>query len=84
VPLTLENIQHGVPIERKVYSTLKKYKDSIINNPRSSLMPHHKKLAHLYSLPKIYKNRISLQPLINSRNSPCQPVVKHLLKIVSP
>jgi hypothetical protein len=71
-------------IERKVYNTLKKYKDNITDKLRSNFTPHCSTPPHLYGLPKIYKNGIPLWPIVSSRNSPCQPLAKHILKILSP
>lgn len=71
-------------IERKIYSTLKKYKEHIPDRLRTSLTPHYSKPPHLYGLPKIHKPDIPLRPITSSRGSPTSSLARFLLKIIRP
>lgn len=71
-------------MEAKIYRTLYKYLIAFLNqHERYRLIPRHSKPPHLYGLPKIHKLNILLRPIVSYRNSPCCPVVKFFLQIIT-
>ncbi|GJQ77914.1 hypothetical protein Trydic_g6734 [Trypoxylus dichotomus] len=72
-------------VESKIQQTLKTYKSDLPNQLSwQKLTPRYTKPPHLYGLPKIHKPCTPLQPIVNSRNSPCHPLAKFLLDIRAP
>ncbi|GJQ86456.1 hypothetical protein Trydic_g10363 [Trypoxylus dichotomus] len=72
-------------VESKIQQTLKKYKSDLPNQLSwQKLTPRYTKTPHLYGLPKIHKPGAPIRPIVSSRNSPCHPLTKFLLDIITP
>ena len=61
-------------VERKIYTTLKQYKNELPDRLRSKVTRHFNKPLVLYGLPKIHKPETLPRPIVGSRNSPCNPL----------
>ena len=70
--------------EKKLSQILGKNKDLIPQTKYRQLIQHYSKLPHIYGLPKIHKDDISLRPVVSNRGSACHPLSCFLVEIISP
>ena len=70
--------------KRKPSQILSKNKDLVPQRKYKQLIQHYSKLPHIYGLPKIHKDGISLRPIVSCRGSACHPLSCYLVEIVTP
>ena len=65
--------------ERKLSQILGKNQDLIPQTKYRQLIQYYSNLPHIYGLPKIHKDDISLRPMVSNQGSACHPLSRFLI-----
>jgi hypothetical protein len=55
-----------------------------LGTSKKFLNPKNFKPPHMYGLPKVHKEGFPLRAIVSGLGSPCHPLARYLLKIISP